>query len=140
MKNIDKQDIIKRLKQENCSCIIVKDNVAHCFYQRGIRDLYALLNDGSDLMKGAFVADKVVGKGAAALMILGGVSAIHAEVISTEALKLIRNSGIICTFAAEVVHIINRAGTGICPVEQRCLACATAEECLPQIKSFIDKL
>ncbi len=140
MKDIDKQHIIKRLKQESCSCIIVKDGIASCYYQHGVRDLYDLLNNGSNTLNGAFVADKVVGKGAAALMILGGVSDLHAEIISTEALKLIRNSEIICTFATEVTHIINRTGTDICPVERQCLTCATAAECLPKIKGFFDNL
>lgn len=140
MKDSEKQNIINRLRAENYSCIIVKDGISHCFHQRGIRDLYILFNDKSHLLKDAFVADKVVGKGAAALMVLGGIADAHAEIISEGALKMLKDSGIICTFATEVTYILNRNGTGICPIEQRCLGCTTAKECLTQIKDFIDYL
>ena len=36
-----------------------------------------------------------------------------------------------------VPGIINRAGTGLCPVETLCLPCATPSECLPLIRGFI---
>lgn len=92
------------------------------------------------LLCGALVADKVVGKGAAALMILGGVKALHADVVSTQALLLLRDSGIEVTFGHEVPHIINRKGDGMCPVEALCSNCTTAAECRPLIDEFINKI
>ena len=40
------------------------------FTQRGVADLYDLYQADSAFMKGAAIADKVIGKGAAALMVL----------------------------------------------------------------------
>ena len=52
------------------------DNI-RTFTQRGVADLYDLLTQEPDFLKGASIADKVVGKGAAALMILGGIRELH---------------------------------------------------------------
>lgn len=67
-----KQQIINLLQSEQCSCVIRKGDTIRIFRKRGVQDLYRLLKDDPDFLKGAFVADKVVGKAAAALMILGG--------------------------------------------------------------------
>ncbi len=38
------------------------------FRERGVADLFRLQHEEPQLLRGAFIADKVVGKGAAALM------------------------------------------------------------------------
>lgn len=78
-----------------------------------------------------------MGKGAAALMILGGIAGLYADVISSAAAGLFRSVGIEPQYARETPHIINRTGTDICPVEKLCADCRTAEECLPPITAFI---
>lgn len=90
-------------------------------------------------MRGATIADKVVGKGAAALMILGEIKEVHADIISVPALELFKASPVTVTYDAVVPHIINRRGDGICPVEQLCATCSTPGECLPAISLFLDK-
>ena len=70
-------------------------------------DLYALLREDSDFLKGASVADKVVGKAAAALMILGEVGELHADVVSRPALDLFADSGVRVSYGTAVPHIIN---------------------------------
>lgn len=72
------------------------------------------------LLRGAFIADKVVGKGAAALMVLGGVEGLFADVVSRPALELLAGAGIAVEYTVVVPNIVNRAGTGTCPVEQLC--------------------
>jgi len=39
-----------------------------------------------------------------------------------------------------VPNIVNRAGTGTCPVEQLCAGAASAAECLPLIEGFMQKM
>ena len=48
------------------------------FRERGVADLFRLLREEPQLLRGAFIADKVVGKGAAALMVLGGGEGLFA--------------------------------------------------------------
>lgn len=106
---------------------------------RGIIDLYRLVT-GTDFLCGADVADKVVGKGAAALMILGGVKRVHALTVSRQALALFADSTATVSYDTAVDAIINRSGTGPCPVESLCADCSTAEQCLPLITTFVEKL
>lgn len=135
-----RRQTIDRLHAERCSCVVLcTDSRCEVLHQRGIRDLHDLLNDGRELLRGAFVADKVVGKGAAALMIAGGVESLFADVISREALELLECYGVAADYATVTDHIINRAGTGRCPVETLCSGLQSVEECLAQIEKFIEK-
>lgn len=104
------------LHKEKCTCIIWKNDKVSLYHQRGIKDLFCLLKSSEAELSDALVADKVVGKGAAALMILGGVKAVHADVISIPALNLLNEAHIPVEYSKLVPNIINRAGTGICPV------------------------
>ncbi len=127
------------LHKEKCSCVIWKNDKLSLFHQRGVKDLLCLLNSSDAELSDALVADKVVGKGAAALMILGGIKAVYADVISNPALNLLKDAHIKVDYANVVPNIINRAGTGICPVEKLCENCSTAADCLPLISEFIKK-
>ena len=90
------------------------------FRERGVADLFRLLREEPQLLRGAFIADKVVGKGAAALMVLGGVEGLFADVVSRPASELLAGAGIAVEYTVVVPGIMNRAGTGTCPVEQLC--------------------
>ncbi len=131
-------ELVQILRSGNHS-LVVAGNGIRIFDDRGISDLYGLLTEHPDLLRGASVADKVVGKGAAALLILGGVRELFAGVISTSALGLLEDSGISLRFGRKVPYIINRKGDGLCPVETLCKDCATAAQCLPLIREFVTK-
>ena len=86
------------------------------------------------------MADKVVGKGAAALMVLGRVRRVYADVLSEPAYGLLFQTGISVSYGRLVSAIRNRAGNGWCPVETLCRDKETAEECLPLIAGFVERL
>lgn len=134
------RETIDVLHEERCSCVILNDGALHIFRQRGVSDLYRLLRETPELLCGAFVADKVVGKAAAALMILGGVAAVHADVLSDPARELFSRSQVRVGYGRLVPHIINRAGTGWCPLESRCYELQTPGECLERIAAFVATL
>ena len=107
------------------------------FNGHGVADLYRLITEEPETLAGASVADKVVGKAAAALMILGGVKELYAATISELALSLLAHSAVSVAFAQRVPHIANHAGTGWCPLETACRDCATARQCLTETEKFI---
>ncbi len=135
-----KRQIINLLQSEQCSCVIRKGDTIRIFRKRGVQDLYRLLKDDPDFLKGAFVADKVVGKAAAALMILGGVEEVFTFTVSRLARDLFKRSAVKLGFAQEVPHIINRAGTGWCPMESRCRDLDTPEACFGQVEDFLNTM
>ena len=67
------EKLINLLHTGGYSCTIANGGKIRTFTQRGVADLYDLLTQEPEFLKGALIADKVVGKGAAALMILGGI-------------------------------------------------------------------
>lgn len=136
----ERQYLIDYLFAEKCSCVIRNGNDIRVFHDRGIKDLFRLLKEERAFLDGAFVADKVVGKGAAALMNLGGVKEVYADIVSRPALALLNEARIRTDYTLVVAHIVNRTQTGICPVEQLCDGCATAQTCLPLIERFIEHM
>ncbi len=134
------EELIQLLHDGGYSCVIRNGKETRTFTRRGVADLYDLLYQDSAFMKGAFLADKVVGKGAAALMILGGIAHIYTDIISQPALDLLQNAGIPVEYITLVPHIENRDKTGWCPVETLCYKEETAEAILPLIDGFIRKM
>ena len=137
---MERQELITQLHALQCSCIIRNNGTTRTFHERGVKDLHRLLMQEPEILSGASLADKVVGKGAAALMIAGGVAWVYADVISRAAMELFEQSRAEVQYAEIVPNIINRARTDICPVEKLCRDCKTAAECLPLIDKFIKEM
>ena len=138
--NDSRQTLIDLLHAEEASCVIRNGDTIRIFRQRGVKDLFGLLKQEPEFLAGAVVADRIVGKGAAALLVLGGVRALCTDTVSEAALELLRAAAVEVACGTVVPHIINRTGTGICPVEALCSDCRTAEECLPRIEAFLQKI
>ncbi len=132
--------LIELLHQGGYSCVIRQGEEVRTFTRRGVADLYDLLYQDPAFMRGALLADKVVGKGAAALMILGGIARIYTDLISQPALELLEAAGVPVEYVTLVPHIENRDKTGWCPVETLCRNEQTAEAILPLIDEFIRKM
>lgn len=132
--------IVELLHEGAYSCVILKDGLLRTFSQRGIADLYDLLKNEPELLKGAYVADKVVGKGAAALMIEGGIAKLYADLISESALELFANSDVEVEYVRSVHHIENRDKSDWCPLEKSCKGVNSISDILPIIDNFIAKI
>ena len=128
------------LQKGGWSCVVGNGAEMRTFSRRGVADLYDIFMTEPELLEEASIADQVVGKGAAALMILGKVSRLHTHIISTPALALLRSAGVITDFDIETNYIINRDGTGRCPVETLCDGLSEPEKMLPLISDFLSKI
>ncbi|MDE6826524.1 MAG: DUF1893 domain-containing protein [Paramuribaculum sp.] len=116
------------------------DGRVRCYRGRGVADLYHLLVESPEVLRDSIVADKVIGKGAAALMALGGVRKAFGEIMSESALKLLESEGVEASYSILTDSIINRKGTGPCPVELLTAECGTAAECLVPIRKFLGSM
>ncbi|MDO4159247.1 MAG: DUF1893 domain-containing protein [Prevotellaceae bacterium] len=110
------------------------------FHRRGVIDLFELVTSSPEFLKGAIMADKVIGKGAALLLVKVGVSEVYARLISTPALSVLRNADVKVTFDMEVPNISNRTGDGICPVEKLTSCTDSPEKAYMLIKAFISEM
>ena len=129
------ENLIRELIAGNHSLVVESKGKVYCYDGRGVSDLLRLLSDQPELLVGSKVADKVVGKAAAGLMIKGSVIEIYAELISSPAIELIKRSGVKLSFMDEVHHIVNRAGTDWCPMEKLCFDLNSPEEIYDKVKS-----
>ncbi len=132
-------DIITLLHTGVFSCVVRKGDETRTYTRRGVIDLYELYEKDSEFLCGAMVADKVIGKGAAALIALGQAAYLYADVISSPALALLRRKGIAVEFGQEVPHIINRRKDGRCPLETACDGIDSPEAIYPVIRNFVQK-
>ena len=100
--------------------LVVKsgDGTIHRFTQRGVKDLLTLVTTAPEVLHSAIIADKAVGKAAAACMVQGGVKQVWADVMSEPAMTLLRAYRVEAECGTLVDHIINRAGTDWCPMER----------------------
>lgn len=132
-------ELVRLLHEGDYSCVIRKEGI-RMFTQRGVADLYDLLECEPDVLHGAQIADKVIGKAAAALMALGGVSEIYTDVISEPALALLRQAGRKVDYAKLVPRIQNRTQTGWCPLETICYEEENLETLYAIIRRFVEQM
>lgn len=111
---------LKQLLSEKGCSLVVRDAAGEItFYnKKGVRDLIWILDNCPERLKGAFVADKVIGKAAAALVINGGVSEVYADVMSQKAAALLHSYGVSCSCGEMVDSIIIPEGDTRCPLEK----------------------
>lgn len=133
--------MINVLVDEGC-CGVVRSvqGELRTFSRRGVADLFNLVADEPDFLRGASVADRVIGRGAALLLVKGGAREVYAQVISSGALEVLRSVGIETSFDKEVPNIINRTGTDICPVEKLTASTSSPDEAYERIKQFLDSM
>lgn len=128
-------EMTKELKQ--AKEILEKTDVTFCAVTadgtitsdlRGITPMLQMLTGDKESLRNSCVADKVIGKAAAFLLIKGGAAKLYAKVISHHALELLEKSGIKVTYDKCVPYIINRKGDGMCPMEECVLDTEDVEE------------
>ena len=128
------QKLIQLLHSQSLSCVIRQGDDTREFTSRGILDLFTLLNTYPDFLKEALVADKVVGKAAAALMCVGEVREVYADVMSQPAHRLFEAEGIKHSYRELVPHIIRRDGKGQCPMELLTADAPSVQEAVERIR------
>ena len=108
--------------------------------ERGVKPLLFLLKEKKEFLKGASVADKVIGKAAALLMALGEIKEVHTLIISEPAIKVFEKYNIACFYDKKVDRIVNRTGDGLCPMETLCLDVDNPAEAFTKIKEKLSKM
>ncbi len=115
------------------TCVIIHTGNIYRERRRGVAPLLALLESEADC-KGASVADKVVGAGAAYLYALLEIKELYAAVLSKPAKDILTSYCIDVHAGITVAHINNRAGNGICPIECAVANARDAQDALAKIK------
>lgn len=104
---------------------------------RGIGPLITLLRTPGEPLRGAAVADQIVGRAAAMVCLLAGAASVHGEVMSRPAAEALTEAGIPHTAATLVDMITNREGTGSCPVEALVREITSPAEAVVAVERFL---
>lgn len=123
------RSLVGILHRERCS-LVLRDAAGQVrtFSKPGVRDLEHLLDHEPEMLRGALIADKVIGKAAAGMAAYGGVRAVYADVLSRRAIPLLEANGIPYAYAALCERIIRPEGDTRCPLEQIVEPAFTAAE------------
>lgn len=135
-----RNELVELLHEGHYSCVVGKDGKIRTYTRRGVIDLFELYQSDPEFMEGAEVADKVIGKGAAAVLALGKVSEVWADVLSESARRLLDGAGVKVECGKVVPFIVNRTGTGRCPLETACDVSEEPEELYPVICDFVTQM
>lgn len=127
------------LLQEGYTCVIFRDNKRLTSRERGVKPLLAWL-DSKENVAGFTAVDKVVGKAAAFLYVLLGVSGVYGLTISEKALEVLERHGIGVIYDRKAEVIRNRDNTGFCPMEQAVWDMEEPEEALEAIRKKLKQL
>lgn len=106
--------------------------------EKGIKPLLKL-TQGDDL-RNASAADRIVGRAAAMLYALTGVEEVFAQVLSEQGRTVLKRYGIVYEYGTLTENIINRAGTGLCPMEEAVKDIDDLKEALAAIKAKVAAL
>ena len=130
---------VQLLRDGQAACVVLRDGeIVRAETGRGVAPMIRLYEDGA--LQGAYVVDKIVGKAAAMLMTLGGVSGCYALTVSRAALDWFVGHGIPVEYEVCAEYIVNRDGDGICPMEQTVKELTDATEALAALKQKIAEL
>ena len=127
--------LIEILRREQCS-LVVEDASGEVttYNEPGVRDLIWLLDNEPVRLNGARVADKVIGRAAAALLSKGGVAVVHGEVMSRLALPLLEGAGVKVSWSTLVDAIVVPEGDTRCRLEEIVADSSTPAEAEAQLR------
>ncbi|MDO5440484.1 MAG: DUF1893 domain-containing protein [Erysipelotrichaceae bacterium] len=113
------KDIIKakELLKDDKTLILVKDDDVIESTLSGIKPLIGLLNNNKDL-NGYSIADKIVGKAQAMLIVKANIKEVYTKVLSKQGEMILKKYNIPYSYETLTDQIINRKGTDICPMEK----------------------
>lgn len=118
---------IHLIEQNTAACVVIRDGVIERTEMgRGIGPVLKLCDEGA--LKEAFVVDKIIGKAAAMIMTEGGVKRCYGLTMSRAAYDWLTAHGVKADYCECVDVIINRAGDGMCPMEETVLNISDAKE------------
>lgn len=127
------------INTEEFNCVVIKGRKIICAENcRGISLIMKLLQEKK--LKDCFVADDIIGKAAAMIFTAGGVKSCYGKVMSKPALEWLESHGVDATYSTLTDNIINREGTGMCPMESAVLGINDNEEAIAALKAKLMEL
>ena len=107
-------ELKQRFKERGYACLIVKDGEE--LFSSTARGIFPVVQ-GVPKMKGAYLADKIIGRAAALICVHGGILAVYADLMTESAAEIFSEYNILFEAEKIVEKILNREKNGLCPFE-----------------------
>ena len=133
--SIDGDDMLIKLNKEELSLLVRNHGVTTMHGQHGVKDLLELIDNSPERLEGAVVADKMIGKAAAAILVAGKVKCVYTNLICTPAKELLQQNNIPVYFTQEVEMIMNRDRTDQCPMDKKLAGIDDVQECIRLLRN-----
>ena len=129
------------LKNEAATLVVVKDGtVLFKTNAPGMRGLLKAIEGLWYEIRGASIADSVVGRAAALLLAYSNVKEVYAVILSEEGLKILKANSIKYECGETVPWILNRSQTDLCPFEKLSLGIESPAEAYERLKKFEESM
>ena len=134
-------EAISLIEKDGKACVIIRDGIFTIVKDgRGVSPLLEILDTDPSAMKDAYVVDKVIGRAAAAICIVGGAKSVYGVTTSSEGAAFLTAHKIPCEASNTVPRILNREKNGICPLEEACLGLNDPEKMVAAIRAKLEEL
>ncbi|MDL2292393.1 DUF1893 domain-containing protein [Acholeplasma sp. OttesenSCG-928-E16] len=116
------KEAIDLIESNQASLVLVKNKkIVFLDKGKGISPLLKLYENNKEFLRGSYVFDKVIGKGAAIIIVLGKAKGIYGLLGSQKAIDFLNDKNIKSTFRERTDYIINNNKNGMCPIEEAVL-------------------
>lgn len=138
---INLETAIQKIQQGEADCILVTEKESIIMpIKRGISPLVELYKQHATLMNNAFLVDKIIGRAASFIAILGNVQYVHAHLMSESALSLLTQYNIKATYDQLTPNILNHQQSNLCPMELAVQGINNPQEALEAIQKKMAEL
>jgi hypothetical protein len=135
------ENAIQKIQTGEADCILVAEKESIIMpIKRGISPLVDLYKQHASLMNNASLVDKIVGRAASFIAILGHVQYVHAHLMSESALTLLKEYNIKATYDQLTPNILNRQQNNLCPMELAVQKINNPQEALEAIQKKMEEL
>lgn len=138
----DNLQVAKNLLSEvGCAFVLLKDDMEPVYSSEiGLKPIMVILRQDKLGLENGVIADKVIGKAAALMLVLSKAQAVHGVVMSQAAVKVLDENGINYSYDTLVPFIENRTKTGMCPLEKCVTEISDPVAAFDEIESTIAEL
>ena len=145
VKAVEKYTAMEKAKamiaSEEASFVVIKNN--QIIYQdkgNGVKPIMKVLDTDRELLQGAVIVDKIIGKAAAMMLSMGGAVSVYGSLMSQAAEEYLEKKGIEHSYGRCIQVISNRTGDGLCPLERAVADIDDEAQAYEKLKETIAKL
>ncbi len=108
------------LVENDYTCVLLKNDTQYTSKKKGVAPVLDLMSEGIDL-EGFVLADRVIGKSVAYLVVEAKIKEVYTYMISQHAIEVFEKYQIPFIYTIKVDRILNNTKDGFCPMESTVL-------------------